>query len=311
MRHKLAQDPLDRRIAALARRQHGVISRAQLLSLGLGGSGVAHRVRAGRLHRIHRGVYAVGHARITASGLYLAAVLACGEGAVMSHRAAAALWCIRPSNSRVVDVTIPGRAGRARRKGVRIHRARLRPDEVALVDGIPVTSPARTLVDFADVSSLRELERAFDEAEYLRLDCTGLEPIHGRRGYGRLQTVSARHEPGTTRTRSDLEDLFLALCERFGLPRPAVNSLLLGHEVDFLWRDARLVVEVDGGAAHGTRAAFEEDRRRDAELAVAGQTVVRFTEARLEQAPAAVAAQVGALLRRPEKRRAPAAPPAS
>jgi hypothetical protein len=210
-----------------------------------------------------------------------------------------------------VDVSIPGRAGRARRKGIRIHRARLRPGEVGLVDGIPVTSPARTLIDFADVSSRRELERAFDEAEYLRLDCTGLEPIRGRPGYGRLLAVRTRHEPGTARTRSDLEDLFLALCERFGLPRPEVNALLLGHEVDFLWRDARLAVEVDGGAAHGTRAAFEKDRLRDAELAVAGQTVVRFTETRLEEAPAAVAAQLGALLRRPETRRAPAAPPAS
>jgi hypothetical protein len=279
------------------------------VALGLSGGAIATRIRTGRLHRVHRGVYAVGHARIDGNGLYMAAVLACGDGAVLSHRAAAALWCIRASNSRIVDVTVPGRGGRAGRRGIRVHRGALRPRDVALVDGIPVTTPARTLIDFADVASLRQLERAFDEAEYLRLDCSGLEPVPGRPGHGRLLAVRARHEPGTTRTRSDLEDLFLELCGRFGLPRPEVNALHLGHEVDFLWRDAGLAVEVDGGAAHLTRAAFEQDRLRDAELTVAGTRVLRLTEWRLARAPAEVAGQLRELLSR--RRSALAAPPAS
>jgi very-short-patch-repair endonuclease len=177
-----------------------------------------------------------------------------------------------------------------------VHRAQLCDQDVTVHDGIPVTTPARTLVDLADVVPRRALERAFDEAEYLRLDCTGLAPIAGRPGYGRLGRVLAGHRAGSTRTRSELEELFLELCARHGLPRPDVNVILEGHEVDFLWPKERLVVEVDGRGAHLTRRAFEQDRARDAELTVAGWRVLRLTGERLEAEPDRVAAQVGSLV---------------
>jgi len=292
---KVAQHPPDRRVARLAARQYGVVSRLQLYELGLSADQIETRLRRGRLHRLHRGVYAVGHPRPGGSALSMAAVLACGPGAALSHRAAASEWCIRPSSSPLMDVTVPGRGGRAKRKGIRLHRARLAPAEVAVRAGISVTTPARTLVDLADVLTRRQLERAFDEAEYLRLDCTGLRAVRGRPGYGRLLAVLAEHAAGSTRTRSELEDLFLEACASQGLPRPEVNTLVQGHEVDFLWREARLVVELDGRAAHATRRAFEEDRLRDAELTVSGQRVLRVTRRRLETAPQEVAGQIRSL----------------
>ncbi|HYN90445.1 MAG TPA: DUF559 domain-containing protein [Thermoleophilaceae bacterium] len=136
--------------------------------------------------------------------------------------------------------------------------------------GIPVTSPARTLVDLADVAPRRTLEKAIDEAEYLRLDCTGLAPRHGRCGSGLLKRVLAEHRPGSTRTRSPLEDVFIALCDRHHLPRPEVNVYIEGYECDFVWREQRLIVETDGGAAHGTTRAKKRDPVRDAELMIAG-----------------------------------------
>ena len=298
MDEKLAQPPADRRISELAARQYGVVSRAQLFALGLGRGEIDARLRLGRLHPLHRGVYAVGHPRPRGLAVDLAAVLACGHGAVLSHRSAAALWCIRPSAGAGVDVTVSGRSGRAKRPGIRLHRARLASQDIRIRDGIPVTSPARTLVDLADVVSRRAVERAFDEAEYLRLDCTGLTPIAGRPGLGRLRDILAHHEAGSTRTRSELEERFLELCAGRGLPAPEVNARLNGHEVDFLWRGAGLVVELDGRAAHDTRRAFERDRMRDAELAVAGQRVVRVTPRRLETAPDELAEQI-LLLTRP------------
>ena len=211
-------------------------------------------------------------------------MLACGHGAVLSHRSAAALWCIRPSAGAGVDVTVSGRRAGQAPGHPAPPRALWRAQDIRIRDGIPVTSPARTLVDLADVVSRRAVERAFDEAEYLRLDCTGLTPIAGRPGLGRLRDVLAHHEAGSTRTRSELEERFLELCAGRGLPAPEVNARLNGHEVDFLWRGAGLVVELDGRAAHDTRRAFERDRMRDAELAVAGQRVVRVTPRRLEAA---------------------------
>jgi hypothetical protein len=158
-------------------------------------------------------------------------------------------------------------------------------------------------VDLADVLPVRALARAFDEVEYLRLDCSGLVPVPGRRGHGRLVHVLRTHSPGSTRTRSDLEERFLELCAAYGLPRPAVNTIVAGHEVDCHWPAESLVVELDGAAAHGTRAAFEHDRRRDADLLLAGQRVIRLTHRRLREEPSAVAD----LLRRARTRRRPAA----
>ncbi len=174
----------------------------------------------------------------------------------------------------------------------------LEPNEITALHAIPVTTPARTLIDLADVLTLRALERALDEAEYLRLDCAGLRAHPGRRGAGRLALVLSHHDPGATRTRSPLEDRFLEVCREHGVPRPAVNVLLPGHEVDFLWRRARLVVEVDGRRAHGTRRAFEHDRRRDADLTEQGYDVIRFTWRQLTHDPAGAALRLLRLLRR-------------
>jgi very-short-patch-repair endonuclease len=185
-------------------------------------------------------------------------------------------------------VTAPG--GARRLKGILVHRNRLGAEDTTMHEGIPVTTPGRTLVDLADVLSRRQLERAFDEAEYLRLDCSSLRPVRGRAGYRRLLCVLERHEPGSTRTRSRLEDRFLELCEANGLPRPRVNAVIDGKEVDFAFGD--LIVEVDGDAAHRTKRGFERDRVRDAELTVKGYRVIRVTEQRLERDGRTVAAQL-------------------
>ena len=166
-----------------------------------------------------------------------------------------------------------------------IHRAALPAADVTTKHGIPVTTPARTLTDLADVLPRRRLERALDEAAYLRLDLSDLQPRPGRRGRGVLASVLRRHEPGTTRTRSELEERMLVLCEGFRLPAPEVNNSIEGYTVDFLWREQRLIVETDGWGAHGTRSAFERDRRRDGDLLAAGWRVLRISHARLEREP--------------------------
>jgi very-short-patch-repair endonuclease len=297
MRAKLVEDPLDQRIAGMATRQHGVISRAQLLAIGAGSSAIGRALEAGRLHRVHRGVYAVGHPLLTRHGRFMAAVLACGEGAVLSHGSAALLWGLPWPDSARVHVTVPTPGGRATRRLLVVRRASLELAEISRRHRIPVTSPSRTLIDLADERRRRPLERALDEAAYLRLDLSGLRPVHGRRGSGLLAEVTTQHIPGSTRTRSHLEERFLAFSRRHRLPRPEVNARIEPHEVDFLWREQRAIVETDGHAAHGTRAAFERDRVKDAELTAAGWRVVRITERRLLIQPQAVAAQLFRLLR--------------
>lgn len=188
-------------------------------------------------------------------------------------------------------------------RGVVVHHAPLEGERLRR-QGIVVTTPARTLVDLADVvTSRRTLERAFDEADYLRLDWQSAKPRHGRRGSGLLSSLLARHTPGSTRTLSDLEEIFLALCDQSGFRRPEVNVSIEGYLCDFVWRDARLIVETDGGAAHGTRRAKERDPVRDADLQIADWMVMRIPYMRLLNEPDAVAAQVGRALKQ-----APAAP---
>jgi very-short-patch-repair endonuclease len=296
MREKVPTAPLDRRLAELGLRQHGVVTRAQLLALGLSDDAIGRRVRAGRLHRVHRGVYAIGLPRLSTEGRFLAAVLAVGEGAVLSHVSAAVLWGLLGERGPRVDVTVPVRGGRRRRRLVIVHGAALPAQDITLKNAIPVTTPARTIVDLADVLPRRTVERAIDEAAYLRLDLQGLRPLPGRRGCGLLSRVLAEHEPGSTRTRTDLEELMLALCRRYRLPQPRVNTIVEGYEVDFAWPAERLIVETDGWQAHGTRAAFEADRRRDAELIAAGWRVMRITWRRIEREPGAVAGQLAGAL---------------
>ncbi len=267
------------RWAALARRQYGVVTRAQLIAAGVGETGIEERVRTHRLLRLHRGVYALGHRELKGEGHWMAAVLACGPGAVLSHASAAAHWNIRVSASSYVDVTVPTRAGRMKRKGLRIHRSgRLGPTQVTMHEGIPVTTLARTLLDLADILNLQGLKRAIHEADYLRLlDMTALiavvESNPGRRG-GKL-LKAAQTPPEMTKTK--LEEGFLAIIERHNLPRPKVNTQIEGYEVNFVWPEARLIVETDGFAAHGTRNAFEADRIRDRRLGRAGFRTIRLT----------------------------------
>jgi very-short-patch-repair endonuclease/predicted transcriptional regulator of viral defense system len=287
----------DRLIAGLAERQHGVVARAQLLELRIGPRAIDHRLAVGRLYALHRGVFAVGHRVIGAEGRWMAAVLAAGDGAALSHRSAGALWMLRPDGRRI-DVTVP-RQRRARR-GVTLHVASLQEDERTVRRGIPVTTAARTLLDLAAVVPRHALERAVHEAEVQRLgDATPLPELverhRGRRGVARLRAVL---DVGAQHTRSDLEARFLALLDDHGLPRPATNVVVEGLEVDCLWRDARLVAELDGHAVHATRRAFEGDRARDRALLAAGLRVVRVTWRQVRDEPGALAADLSALLAR-------------
>jgi very-short-patch-repair endonuclease len=285
----------DASIFELAGRQHGIVSASQLHALGLSDDRIAWRVRQGWLGRVHRGVYAVGHPPLTWPARWMAAVLACGPGAVLSHASAAALWELGPAPGSPIAVTVAGHGGRGARPGLVVHRSQ-RFDPVVR-DGIPVTTPARTLVDLAPLVSRRRLERAADEAERLCLcDARDLEAILAsepcRPGTGALRRLLAAHALGSTLTRSALEERFLGLCRRQGLPPPLVNAPVLDYTVDFLWPDSALVVEVDGYASHGTRRAFQEDRVRDARLTAAGLRTLRFTHRDVVRAPAVVASRV-------------------
>jgi very-short-patch-repair endonuclease len=286
MRHNHAEPPRDIRLAGLAARQHGVVTRRQLHTLGFDNSAILRRMKTGRLHQLYRNVYAVGHTDLTSHGRYLSAVLAYGNRAVLSHRSAAALWRICPERGPRIDVTVPTGGSRPRRGQVIVHRSSLPDEHVTVRDRIPLTTPARTIIDLGDHLDRRELERALDEAHYLRL--SSLQPLPGRRGAGVLAEVLAEHVGGTTRTRSDFEELVLALCADHDLPQPLVNQVVEGYEADFVWPMARLIAEADGWAAHRRRSAFERDRVRDAALQVAGWRVIRITWRRLLAEPEVV-----------------------
>ncbi|MDX6657407.1 MAG: hypothetical protein QOH62_2200, partial [Solirubrobacteraceae bacterium] len=241
---------MDVRIAELANRQWGVVTNADLIALGATRRQIDARLAQGRLIRLHRGVYAFGHARLTPHGRWLAAVLGCGPGATLSHRSAAALWGLRATPGGAIDVTIP-RSGRNRRHGVLLHTSRrLMAEDIAVVDGIPVTTPARTIVDLADIEAQHRVRRAADQAERLNLHAP-IVPIEGRRGIRSL--VALEHERlGTQLTRSELEEAGLDVARQANLPRPEVNAMVEGTECDFVWRAQRLVLEIDGFAFHRT-----------------------------------------------------------
>jgi very-short-patch-repair endonuclease len=231
----------------------------------------------------------------------MAAVLACGSDALLSHRSAAALWGISSAASPRIDVTVAGRSRRGR-PGIALHQVRsLTPDERDRRDGIPVTSVARTMLDLAEVLSTHQLERAFEEADRLRLlDLRAISQVCERRcghhGIGALRALLSKQLRPVPETGSELERSFLDLCREAGLPGPAVNVSIAGFEVDAVWPDRRLVVELDGYAFHRTRGAFERDRARDADLQLAGYRVRRVTARRLADEPAAVAAAIRSLL---------------
>jgi hypothetical protein len=292
----------ERELSQLATRQHGVVSRRQLLELGFGDHAIKLRLDAGRVHSLHVEVYAVGHIRLSRSSHWLAAVLAYGDAALLSHRAAATLWGLHRSRFKAVDVTAPlGRQGLSRRAGIWIHRGRLRPEDRDERAGIPVTSVARTLFDLAEVVDRRQLEDAWEEADRLKLLRLDEVARVCERGYGRRALKPTRRLLAEARaveapTRSPLEDRFQHFCRSYGLPAHSTNVEVLGSEVDVLWPAAKLIVELDSWEFHGHHAAFRRDRARDVRLLVAGYRTVRVTHDGLDKEAALLANQIRALV---------------
>jgi hypothetical protein len=297
-------DPLldtDHRIARLANAQEGIVRHRDLRGVGLTQGQIRHRRETGRLIDVHPLVYAVGHDRLSVAARRLAGVWTYGDRAVLSHRTAAAAWGLRASGGGRIEVTVASTAGLVERSGTRLHRTG-RPVESTRLGLLPVTTPARTILDLAGVLAPHHVEAALKQADLLDLfDLSTLRTViaahprqPGRRTLSALLDEAARR--GLTLTLSELEIRFCALCDAHHLPYPAVNARPLGFRVDFLWTDARLVVETDGWAGHRTRAAFEEDRARDQALAVAGYRIVRFTHRQVVDDPNAVAATLSALL---------------
>lgn len=287
----------ERELAKLAGRQHGVIARSQLVAAGLGPRTIRRRVEAGRLHLLHRGVYAFGVERLSPRGRWMGAVLACGEGALLSHRSGAALWGLLRSHRGPIEVTSASGRGRL---GIAVHEGGIRREERSAVAGIPVTSVARTLFDLAEVLDRDQLERAFEEADRLRLlEMRALEEVC-MQGHGRHALAPVRRLIDEARapswTRSELEDRFQTLCREHRLPPAHTNVSILGHEVDVYWPEAKFVVEADSWTFHHQRGAFERDRARDAAMQAAGYRVIRVTYRRLEREPEKVAAEIRSVL---------------
>jgi hypothetical protein len=288
----------------LAARQYGVVTAAQLAGLGIRRGAVRRRVAAGRLHPLQRGVFAVGHRAVGVNGRRLAAVLAAGPGALLSHRSAADAWGLRRFAGRRIDVLVLNGRHPAL-AGARLHQTRtVHAEDIAQLGGIPITSVSRTIVDFAAGATAHDVERVVHEAEVLRLlDVAAVERTldraRGKRGTQHVRAAIASPSPGPSRR--ELEYRFLALCRRHGIETPALNACLstkLGSlEVDAYWPRHRLVVELDGAATHLTRRAFEEDRRRDAALIVQGYVPMRFTWARITGEASEVAAELLAATR--------------
>ena len=248
------------------------------------------RVKTGYLHPIHRGVYSVGHRALGYRGRWMAAILAGGQGAVASHKTAAAIWDLRKMDSGRIDVTAP--ATRHRIPGITLHRSRsLHPEETTTHDGFPVTTVERTLVDLAGTLTYAELERAFEQAlRTQRLDMRKLRLTPGRKGMRNLRAIVAAHAPATLDTRSELERRFLAFLNKHHLPQPSVNVQLANYEVDAYWPHHALIVELDGYDSHGGLQAFENDHVKTAALQLAGHTVIRITWRMLHDEPQRVKA---------------------
>lgn len=277
-------------VAKIAEGQYGVVSIGQLRGCGVSDDAVRARVALGQMHRVHQGVYALGHLVLSSEGRGMAAVLALGGGprgggsvlehwgAAVSHRSALSLWNLLPASQVPCDVIVSGDGGRARRVGIRVHRSlTLTSSDVTLHRGIPVTTPGRTIADLREAISARrsgtipsrELRKAIRQANVLGL------PIGPR--------------DAKVRTRSDLEGDFLRLCRRHRLPRPEVNVRIGPYLVDFLWRERRLVVETDSYIYHRGEVAFQDDHARDLDLMRRGFEVVRLSELQLNEEPAQVA----------------------
>jgi very-short-patch-repair endonuclease len=285
---------LRRTIAArfwdLVRRQHGVVTRRQLLDLGASTEAIEHRLASGRLHRLHWGVYAVGRPEVDQRGRWMAAALSCGPAALLSHESAASLWGFW-ARAAGIDVVVP--EGKLRRRpGIRVNRrVGLGSEHRRVIDGIPVTDPISTLIDLATCTGLDRLDRAVNDAD--RLDLVdpeslraALDAIPPRPGVGRLRSLLDSHTFAPTD--SVLERRFLRLVGEAGLLRPATQVMVNGFRVDFHWPDLGLVVETDGLRYHRTPAQQKKDHLRDQAHTAAGLTALRFTAAQVRYEPSRV-----------------------
>ena len=275
-------------LAARAARQYGVVAVWQLRELGFDGEAVRRLVAARRLHPLYRGVYAVGHRALPPRGRLLAAVYAGGPKAVASHHDAAWLWELGRARGRAFHLTVAAR-GRRSSKGLAVHCVRtLHPEDIAVAEGIPVTSVARTLVDLGAVLPLDRLRRAFEEADRRALlDAAAVERAcgrgRGRRGVAEARRALAEYTPDPPKTRSEAEAEFFEFCDEIGVRRPASNVWIEGQEVDAAWIEERVAVEIDSWEYHRTRAAFERDRARTEQLLAAGWRPIRVTPRRIAQ----------------------------
>ena len=265
--------PPDVALARVAAKQHGVVALAQLHAVGIDKSGVSRRVASGRLHRLHRGVYAVGHRPVSRRGFWMAAVLAGGNGAALSHRSAAELWELLRPRDGPIDISTSARSGRKKRNGVRLHRCTSLVAEMTTHrHGIPVTTPARTISDLRGMVPPRQWRRAVRQAE--------------------LAGYRLGPEVETDGTRSNLEGDFLRICRRAELPMPEVNVKIGRWTVDFLWRPQRLVVEVDSYLYHRGRIAFQDDHARELDLRQRGFELRRFDERQIDEEAGRVVADL-------------------
>jgi very-short-patch-repair endonuclease len=276
------------------------VKRAQLLGAGISRHTIDRKARTGDLHRVHRGIYLVGHRAQAPMAKEWAALLVCGDGALISHCSAAYMWSILPQGPSEVDVTLVGRRCRPK-GGVRVHvTARIDPRDLRHKDRIPLTAPARTVIDLAADRDDATLRRALGEARVLQLVSdrelrAALDRAGSRRGVGLMRALlDSEVEQGYAR--SEAERRMLELVRAAGLPQPLPNARLEGYSVDLLWPAQRFVVEVDGYRYHGHRAAFERDRRKDARLLAAGYRVMRFTWRQLVHEPMLVAAMLASAL---------------
>ncbi len=292
-------------LEARATAQHGVVSRRQLIAIGFTADEIRGMLDSRRLLTIHRGVYAAGHRRLTQRARWMAAVLACGAGALLSHRCAGALRNLRRASIGYSEVT-PA----TRRRGVQGIRTycstQLQPQDRDEIDGIPCTSTALTLLQLAAILPRRDVERACDEADVQELfDLIAINDVltrfRGCRGAAKLRAVLDHHAIGTTLTRPGLEEKTLVLCDDAAIPRPHVNVRVLCRpgidwEVDFLWRTQRLVLETDGGRLHHTHGQIQRDRRKEADLVRAGYHVLRATWFQIQYDPHSVTLMLQAAL---------------
>lgn len=287
-------------MAVIASAQSGMVHRRQVIGLGITRGSIEHRLAAGSLHRVLPAVYAVGHTGVDRTAWMIAALLYARRDCVISHATAAALWELVAEEPQMVALTVAARRVR-QVDGVRIHEvADLDARDVRFRYGLPVTAPARTLIDLAATASDAALERALNEARLTqRLTdaqlSAALDRCPGRTGTARVRAL-LRSERGPAVTRSDAERLLRGLVDGGRLPAPQYNVWVLGHLVDAVWPDVRVVVEVDGYDVHARRRTFESDRRRDQRLTAAGYVVVRITWRQLTQEPMAVLASLAQAL---------------